>query len=169
MFLPPLFPSCFSAPDSCKFLTDAARATLVKGTAWTRLKCPHCMRSCSAAKWLCPCGVSWHICKDHTGPGFVCGSKPRFKKAPKARAAKVPIVAALGSQCAAPKASYAGLRPPRALISLESELTRFTRAVVICLFPLMRRGLSASQGSNESLVVSRRHHVALSLQLGTGA
>ena len=65
---------------TCKKLREAARSTLVKGVAWTQLKCPCCMRSSSAAKWLCPCGIPWHSCKDNRGPSFACGAKPRFKK-----------------------------------------------------------------------------------------
>ena len=79
----------------CQKLREAARSTLVKGVAWTQLKCPCCLRSSSAAKWLCPCGIPWHICKDHRSPGFACGTRPRFRAKGKVRGNRRPI-AALG-------------------------------------------------------------------------
>ena len=82
------------------------------------------MRSSSAAKWLCPCGVPWHSCNDHRGPGFTCGSKPRLRNAPKARSSRKFPVMALGCQRALPNASFSGLRPP---ISRHKEAAR-TRA-----------------------------------------
>ena len=96
---------------TCRLKREAAKATLVKGTAWTQLKCLNCMRSSSASKWLCPCGIPWHTCRDHRGPGFTCGSKPHFRKAPRVRTAKETIAAELGSPSAAPHI-VAGLRPP---------------------------------------------------------
>ena len=76
---------------TCRKLREAARSTLVKGVAWTQLKCPCCMRSSSAAKWLCPCGVAWHSCTDHRSPGFACGAKPRFKKKTRSAAHADPL------------------------------------------------------------------------------
>ena len=95
----------------CRIFKEAAKVTLVKGIAWNQLKCPSCMRSSTAAKWLCPCGLPWHQCKDHRRPWFSCGSKPLYRKAPKPKSANKAAPAALGSPEAMPPSSCSGLRP----------------------------------------------------------
>ena len=64
----------------CKQIKCAAKTTLIKGTSWCQLKCPHCKRSSSAAKWLCACNIPWHQCPEHRQNGFACGSKALYQK-----------------------------------------------------------------------------------------
>ena len=82
---------------------------LISGTMWRQLKCKSCKRASSAAKWHCPCGLRWHHCPTHRPSGFLCGSKPRFKRT---RITKRTFPGVLGEPGPVPRPSNNALQRP---------------------------------------------------------
>ena len=143
------FPLCCPR-NHCEQAKCAAKNTLVKGTSWCQLKCSHCKRTSSAAKWLCSCHIPWHQCTEHRPQGFACGSKAIYKK----------------SKCTRTSVSHsAGLgETPSSLASMPrikkmklgegiSEISTKTRSASSKL-PLDNASKSASTAARADAVVS---------------
>jgi hypothetical protein len=68
--------------------------------------CPACKGAKQSSQWHCDCGVPWHICVTHMGPGQACRAKPRCPRGQmckrNARQVKRQQAANVVPQCEAP-------------------------------------------------------------------
>jgi hypothetical protein len=63
---------------TCKFPREAkGKITLLNGLKFRLVVCPSCKGAKQSSQWHCDCGIPWHICAAHMGPGQACRAKPR--------------------------------------------------------------------------------------------